>query len=88
MALEDMIIAQGYLTELGEDRINHLLDLMEDPSLPTSTDTLLALKRFLKGLEHEFGEDHPAVLQVRAALSLQPDIRAASLFKNPGMRIS
>lgn len=87
MHLEDMIIAHAYLTELGEEKINHLLDLMEDPSRPTPASTLVALRRFLKSLEEELGEEHPAVQQVRKALALPPRWSVAGVSKNTRNRI-
>lgn len=70
-------------------RIDHLLDLMENPSRPTTVAVMSALLAFLKNLEAELGESHPVVVQVRKALCLPP--RSGSMvgvFKNPGVRIN
>ena len=77
MTIEDMIIADPLLAELGEQRIEHLLDLMENPAKPTTLKTMQALRRFLKALEVELGEEHPAATQVRAVVSLAADSMAA-----------
>ena len=90
MAIEDMIIAHPLLSELGEQRIEHLLDLMENPARPTTLEEVQALRRFLKALEVELGEEHPAVTQVRAAVSPAADSMApptACSRRNPGSRI-
>lgn len=88
MTVEDFIIARPHLEELGEEGIDLLLDLIENPRVSVNRETLSKLLTFLRRLEVDFGEDHESVRQVRKAVSVQLHATRSTLFRSADMRLS
>lgn len=67
-----MVIARELLKHLTERQVDLIFDLLEDPYTPLPREAARAIGAFLRRVEHELGEDHPAALEVRVVLMQAP----------------
>lgn len=66
-----MVLAHGLIESLGEDhdhRATRILDLIEGVGAPLSMEELAYVREFCRAIRYQFGDDHPAYLQITAAL--------------------
>lgn len=68
MSLEEMVIAHNALKNLDETQLNLLLDTIENTNCCLTPKALYTFNQLKTSLEVSLGCDHPAVMQLRAAL--------------------